>query len=151
MSRIRIFASIVLATTVAVLIEWQFTRHQYQVLSFLEYSVPLFVGDFWVRVLGCAVGLTVSGFLWGRHRYFVVSGVILLYIVMDAPKIYSYFPIDPHDWYPFKMLPVMWAKITWFMATVVVTVSGSLIGEFVGRLVRKRFVMYSGRHSRSAI
>ena len=139
----RVLLSIGLAVIIAFLIEWQFTRHPYHGL--------LFARDFGVRVLGCAIGLTVSRFVWERHHRVLITGVVLTFLLIDAPGIHSYFPFDPIDFYPFKFLPLMWAKIAWFAASVGVTVVGSIIGEQIGKRLRGRFFVDSLTRPDSAV
>jgi len=119
------------AVIISLLIERQLTRHPYHGL--------LFPQDFGFRVLGCAIGLAVSSFVSDRYSYFVVSGVVLFYVLMDAPGIKSYFPFDPIDFYPFRFLPLMWAKTAWFAASVAATLVGAMIGQRIGKRLRKRF------------
>jgi len=130
-SVIRLFIGIGVAVIVSLVMQWQLTRHPYHGL--------LFPQDFGVRVVACTLGLIVSRFVLDRRHYLVIGGVVLIYVLMDAPRIESYFPFDPSDFYPFKFLPLMWAKIAWFTASVTATLVGSIIGERIGKRLRKRF------------
>jgi hypothetical protein len=129
MKVIRVVFAIGTAIVVSLLVELPFQRY--------PFGTPATFKDYYIRVFACSVGVAVSGLIWDRRQSLIIS-VVVIYLMMDAQKIAPYFALDRLDWYPFRFLPLAWAKVAWVSEFITATLIGSLLGKFLGREVRRR-------------
>jgi hypothetical protein len=110
--------------------------------AFGLYRLPAVPEDFWVRVSACAVSLALCIPLWRRHGLLVISGVNLVYFVLDSTKIRAFVLIDNYpsivSMYPLSMLPDTSSRSKWLVICVAATLLGSVVGQVIGMLLRDR-------------
>ena len=83
-SCIRSLCGIGVALIVVVFVEFLFTGY--------IYTTPWTFRTYYIRVISCALGVTVARLLCKPHHYFVITGIVLIYVVIDTRRVTRYSP-----------------------------------------------------------